>query len=108
MSYFKEEDWEEAEEASRLEGEYFATVNYIWQLAEVYELPLTNNVQRMQDGIFLREVGSFIEDTMLCMIRAGWTPPEGFVDKLHSSSKEQVEQAINTYRKRREFRDSSG
>ena len=106
MSYFKEEDWEYAEENTREENEFFATINYLWVLAEVYELPLTNNEARMQDNVFIRELPEFMHDAMLCMLKAGWTPPEGFVE--NSSSKKEYEQAFNTYRKRREFRDSSG
>lgn len=106
MSYFKEEDWEDAEDLTRDESEFFATIHYLWVLAEVYELPLTNNSERIQDGVFLRELPEFMHDVMICMLKAGWSPPEGFVEK--SSSKKEYEQAINTYRKRREFRDSSG
>lgn len=48
----------------------------LWEIAEKYDIPLTNNLPRWQEGVFLREVGDFIHDCMNAMSRFTVTPKE--------------------------------
>lgn len=58
-------------QVKRVTDEREAFDEAIWELAEKYEVPLTNNGSRWQDGVFLREMGDFIQDVRAIVHRYG-------------------------------------
>lgn len=67
------ERWNEAEEGV-VENPGFSLWEYLWVLSDVYELPLTNNEPRIQDGTQLREISDYLCDVREAFLRAGWLP----------------------------------
>lgn len=49
-------------EADAFIAESETFIEALWAVADKYEIPLTNNEPRWQDGQYLREVGEFIHD----------------------------------------------
>ncbi len=56
------ETWPDDSEANAAIAEAENFSEAIWEIAEKYHVPVTNNLPRWQDGQFLREMGDFIGD----------------------------------------------
>lgn len=67
----EDSNWAAAEEEP--EGEDILW-HYLWELTEVYDVPLTNNYPRAADGRNLRMVFDCLGDIREAFVRAGWRP----------------------------------
>jgi hypothetical protein len=73
-----DKDWADAEEEA---GDEDLLWHYLWVVSEVYDVPLTNNYPRTQDGRDLRMVFDYMRDVREAFVRAGWRPlttPPGY------------------------------
>jgi len=46
-------------------------VEALFEIAEKYDVPVTNNEARWQDGVYLREVGKFVGDIRAAVKKHG-------------------------------------
>lgn len=63
------ETWPDDGEADAAIAEAHSLTEAIWEIAEKYDVPVTNNYPRWQEGRFLREIGEFIGDMKTVIAR---------------------------------------
>jgi hypothetical protein len=51
--------------------------NAIWLIADKYEVNLTNNEPRWQDGVYLREISEFMTDIIDAAVKFDPSNPHG-------------------------------
>ena len=76
--------WPNDDEANEAIRDAETLVEAIWEIGEKYDVPLTNNMPRWQDGQFLREAGEFIHDVVTAADR--FNEARGKLDKVRAAA----------------------